>query len=425
MTEGSARSGRPGAASAAPSARPSAPGHPHAGPALPLPPAVRDAAPAGAMWASAAIAWIGSIATALLFAWLGAMVDGERPGAAPAVLLAAIAAACAGIGPWLSQRVGAEAERRLRQAVVGRVFQLGVARTAGRSGTLLSIATDAVERTAHYRGGFLGPILGALTTPLVVLGVMALTADAVTAGWLALLIVLVPVLIGGFRRLVRPIGGAYRRTQARLTAGFLEAIQALDTLVYARAAERVARDLARRGEEHRRGLMRMLAANQLLIFVVDAAFSLTVVVAATVIASLRAADGSISAGAAVAIVLMTVLVIGPVDVIGQFFYIGIGGRAAQQQIAAHLGASSRDHGEGAFDSGRSATSAQAVSARFARSTSRGAHGSSGSSTGERAAPGAETGRASEASRDHGRGASTGEAAGVTGSSTGGRVAPGA
>lgn len=33
---------------------------------------------------------------------------------------------------------------------------------------------------------------------------------------------------------------------------------------------------------------------------------------------------------------MTVLVIGPVDVIGQFFYIGIGGRAAQRQLAEHL-----------------------------------------------------------------------------------------
>jgi ABC-type multidrug transport system fused ATPase/permease subunit len=313
--------------------------HPHAGgPKLPLPAAVRASTPTGALWLSVAIAWLGAAATALLFAWLGGVIDGRSSGWVAPVLLAAVAAACAGVGPWLSHRLGSEAERRLRRAVVSRVFDLGVTATAGRSGQLLSIATDAVERTAHYRAGFLGPIAGALTTPLLVLGVMALTADAVTAGWLALLILLVPLLIGGFRRLVRPIGGAYRRTQAQLTSGFLEAIQALDMLVYARAAERVGADLARRGEEHRRGLMKMLAANQLLIFVVDAVFSLTVVVAATAIASLRAADGSVTAGTAVAIVLMTILVIGPVDVIGQFFYIGIGGRAAQQQIAAHLGA---------------------------------------------------------------------------------------
>ena len=308
-------------------------------PRIPLPAVVRDSTPLWVLWTSAGIAWTGAIATALLFAWLGGTID---DGVAspdtwlPPVLLAVVAAVCAGAGPWFSQWAGSAAERRLRQAAVARVFDLGVAGAAGRSGQLLSLATDAVERTAHYRAAFLGPIIGALTTPLLVLGVMATTVDAVTAGWLALLILLVPLLVGGFQRAVRPIGAAYRRSQARLTAGFLEAIQALDTLVYARAADRVAADLARRGEEHRRGLMRMLAGNQMLIFVVDAAFSLSVVVAATAIAVLRVADGSVTAGAGIAIVLMTVLVIGPVDVIGQFFYIGIGGRAAQRQLAEHF-----------------------------------------------------------------------------------------
>lgn len=314
--------------------------HPEAtSPRVPLPVVVRDSTPRRVLWTSAGIAWAGAIATASLFAWLGDAIGGGVLAAWAwllPVLLAVVAALCAGGGPWFSQWAGSEAERRLRRAVVARVFDLGVAGTARRSGQLLSLATDAVERTAHYRAAFLGPIIGALTTPLLVLAVMAITTDAVTAGWLALLILLVPLLVGGFQRAVRPIGAAYRRSQARLTAGFLEAIQALDTLVYSHAADRVAVDLARRGEAHRRGLMRMLAGNQMLIFVVDAAFSLSIVVAATAIAVLRVTDDSITAGAGLAIVLMTVLVIGPVDVIGQFFYIGIGGRAAQRQLAEHL-----------------------------------------------------------------------------------------
>ncbi|MFT4305596.1 MAG: ABC transporter ATP-binding protein [Microbacterium sp.] len=313
--------------------------HPGARERDPLPAAVRDSPPRWVPWASVGIAWAGAIATASLFAWLGGTIDDgvPPPGAWPLpVLLAVVAAACAGAGPWLSSWAGSDAERRLRRAALARIFDLGVAGTAGRSGRLLSLVTDAVERTAHYRAAFLGPIVGALTTPLLVLAVMALTADAATAGWLALLILLVPLLVGGFQRAVRPIGAAYRRSRARLTAGFLEAIQALDMLVYARAAGRVAADLARRGEEHRRGLMRMLAGNQLLVFVVDAAFSLSIVVAATAIAVGRVRDGGITVGAGTAIVLMTVLVIGPVDVVGQFFYIGIGGRAAQRQLVVHL-----------------------------------------------------------------------------------------
>lgn len=333
----------------------------------PLHPGVRQATPRSVLWGSIVIAWASAAATALLFALIGSAVDGIAAGRPPSsgtvagmVVLALAAALLGGAGVLLSQWASSSAERRLRRLVVSRVFDLGVVRTAGRSGELLSLATAAVERAAHYRAAFLGPIAGALTTPLLVLAVMAVTVDPVTAAWLALLILLVPLLIGGFQRLVRPIGGAYRRSQAKLTAGFLEAIQALDTLVYARAADRAAHDLARRGEEHRRGLMRMLAGNQLLILVVDAAFSLSVVVAAAAIAVTRVGAGDVSLGGGIAILLMTILVIGPVDVVGQFFYVGIAGRAAQRQLGAHLSVDSRGRRAGATGAGGAAADAGAL-----------------------------------------------------------------
>lgn len=305
--------------------------------------AVRGASPAWVMWCSAGMAWLGATATALLFWRIGVALDaiavGRSPDSAEFGLLTAfavIAVGCAAGGAWFSQWTASEVERKLRRLVVSRVFDLGVTGTDGRTGELLSLATAAVERTAHYRAGFLGPIIGALTTPFLVLAVMAFTIDPITAGWLALLVLAVPLVIAGFQRIVRPIGAAYRRTQARLTAAFLEAIQSLETLVYAGAAERTAADLARRGEEHRHGLMRLLAGNQLLIFVVDAAFSLTVIVAAAGIAAGRIGSGQLSLGQGAAILLMSTLVIGPVDVVGQFFYVGIAGRAAQRQIEAHL-----------------------------------------------------------------------------------------
>ena len=128
----------------------------------------------------------------------------------------------------------------------------------------------------------------------------------------------------------------YRETQGRLTSAFLETLQAIETLVYARAAKRARDDLATVGEEYRRSLMRMLAGNQALIFVTDAAFSLAIVVAAAGMAVTRIADGTLTLGQGIAILLMTVLITGPVDVIGRFFYIGIGGRAAIREISTHL-----------------------------------------------------------------------------------------
>lgn len=304
---------------------------------------VQRSSPPGTVPLLAVIAWLEATAVALLLIQAGWCLDLIASGTAIGitrtmllVLTVALAAACSGVAEWLSQRATARTEKALRKLTIASAFRIGPVRTRGREGQLLSLATHAVEKTAQYRASFIGPMVGAMTTPLLVLLVMGATVDWVTAAWLALLLLIVPLAVGGFRRLVKPIGAGYRRTQAKLTASFLESIQALDTLAYARAGRRAGEMLARTGEEHRRGLMRMLAGNQLLILVVDAAFSLSVVVAAILLAVSRLRDGHISLGEALAIVLLSVLVTGPVDVVGSFFYIGIGGRAAQRQIEEHL-----------------------------------------------------------------------------------------
>ncbi|MGC4154346.1 MAG: ABC transporter ATP-binding protein [Propionicimonas sp.] len=302
---------------------------------------VKAATPSWVLRCSIGLAWAAAVATALLFWRLGTALDAGLLTAAELtgmLALAVTAALLAAGGAWFAQWAPSEAERALRRLVIGRVFDLGVTGTHDRGGELLSLATIGVEKTATYRAGFLGPIVGALTTPFLVLAVMAFTVDATVAGWLALLVLLVPVLLGGFQQLVRPIGAAYRRTQLALSRAFLEAVQAIDTLVYARAAGRMGARLAERGEQHRRGVMRLLAGNQVLIFVVDAAFSLTVVVAAGLLVTGRITAGTLSLGQGVAILLMTTLVVGPVDVIGQFFYIGIAGRASQRELGDLLDA---------------------------------------------------------------------------------------
>ena len=315
-------------------------------------PQVRASTPRRVLAVSALTGWLAAGASALLFVLLGRVVDGLAADALPAhdaapaptawvlwaVLLGLVVAVCTGAGAWWSERTSAQAEKHLRAAVVSAVFRGGAVRASAQAGRLLAAATTSVEKTAHYRAGFLGPITASLTTPLLVLLVMAVAVDPVTAGVLTLLVLLVPVLVGGFQRLVRPVGGRYRRSQAALTSAFVDAIQGLETLVLARAAHRRAELLARRGEEHRRSLMRMLAVNQLLILVVDAAFSLGVVVAAAVLTAVRVGTGDLSAGDGTAILLLSTLVIGPVDVVGQFFYIGIAGRASQAQLGSVLGA---------------------------------------------------------------------------------------
>lgn len=311
---------------------------------------IRSAVPQGTVPALACIAWLEAVAIALLLIQAGWCVDAAVRGTGIdagrlglMAFTALVAASCSGVSEWLMQRASARTEKALRQEMLAASFRVGPRGTRGREGRLLSLATHAVEKTAQYRAGFIGPMLGAMTTPLLVLVVMGIAVDWVSAGWLALLLLIVPLAVGGFRRLVKPIGAGYRKTQARLTGAFLEAIQALDTLAYARAGERAGESLARNGEEHRRSLMKMLAGNQLLILVVDAAFSLSVVVAAILLSVTRLRDGHIGLGDALAIVLLSILVSGPVDVIGSFFYIGIGGRASQEQLREHLARAGQQH----------------------------------------------------------------------------------
>lgn len=365
-------------------------------PSGPPDPRVRHATPRWVLVVSLALGWASALATALLFVLVGDMLDllpvrtgldsgasatgsessaadgrTSRPGGYVfAAVCAVVAAVCSGAGAWFSEWAASSTETRLRRAVVSAVFRGGSVRASAQTGRLLASATTSVEKAAQYRASFLGPITASLTVPLLVLLVMALAVDAVTAGILALLILLVPLLIGGFQRLVRPVGGAYRRSQAALTTAFLDAIQALETLVYARAADRQAAVLAARGEAHRKTLMSMLAVNQLLILVVDAAFSLGVTVAAAVVTTVRVTSGDMSVGEGLTVMLLTTLVIGPVDVVGQFFYIGIAGRASETQIGTIL--RSGDAGvEGAPTLGRTSTTTRAAEPVASAS---GAHG---------------------------------------------------
>ncbi len=304
---------------------------------------VQQATPRWRTLFSVVLAWVGALAIFAVFVAVGAAIDSyAATQMIPASVLtwlavAAFAAAgCALASSWFSHWAAAVAESHIRAGVIGAVFKRGVVRASGQHGTALALATEAVEQVAHYRAGFLGPIIGAMSTPLIVLAATAIFVDPAIAGWLTLLLLLVPILIGGFQSLVRPVGQQYRRSQTQLTEKFLESIRALDTLVYARAADRAAERLAAQGEKHRRNIMGVLAVNQLLIFVVDAAFTLAIVVAAIALSVGRVADDSLSLGAAVALVLISTLVTGPVNVMGQFFYIGIGGRAAQNDINAYL-----------------------------------------------------------------------------------------
>ena len=115
-----------------------------------------------------------------------------------------------------------------------------------------------------------------------------------------------------------------RAQRFRLAAEYLDAIQGLTTLTLARAARRRAADLRRAGEDNRRAVMGLLAGNQFVILVTDCLFSLFFVTAAVGMALSRLASGAIGVGDALAIALVSYVLLEPLDHVGAFFYIGMG-----------------------------------------------------------------------------------------------------
>jgi ABC-type multidrug transport system fused ATPase/permease subunit len=213
------------------------------------------------------------------------------------------------------------------------MFRLGVAfRTQESSGRFVSTATDGVERAAGFEATFRRPILASMTVPVIALLGLGLAVDWVVAGWLALAIPAIPLLVGGFQSAFRGVSGRYRMTSRRFAAQYLDAIQGLPTATAFGRAQVKGLELARSAEHLRRMVMSLLARNQLVLLVIDSSFSLAMVTAAAALAAVRLGDGAITAGQAITVVLVSTVLLEPLDRVGQFFYVGMGGRAAVREI---------------------------------------------------------------------------------------------
>ncbi|GAA1393255.1 ABC transporter ATP-binding protein [Luteococcus peritonei] len=252
--------------------------------------------------------------------------------------LAGVLSALAEAGGVLVQRSSAATEEGLlRRRLLSHILDLGPARQRGRrSGNLVSLATDSVERVAAYRQTFFGSLFGAFLGPLLVLLALGLAVDPVTAGLLALCLPLVPLVVVGFQKAFRGVSSQSRAARMALSARFLEAIQGLETLRLLRAAARTADELAQAGERNRQATMRLLARNQVVLLVTDIVFSLLMVTLAACLAWWRLRSGAIDAAGALSVVLASVLLLEPLDKVGSFFYVGMGGMASERAVRGVL-----------------------------------------------------------------------------------------
>nr|WP_315199950.1 ABC transporter ATP-binding protein [Actinomyces oris] len=256
---------------------------------------------------------------------------------AQALAAAAVSATCQLLAQRVARFSALTEEAHLRRLTLAHLLGLGPARAADvRSGATASLLTDGAERVALYRQTFLAPTLAAAAAPLLVLVELAVVVDVVPALVLAAAVVVVPAFIAWCHSRLRASSSESRQARMRLAAEYLDAIQGLLTLTLARAAERTSARLRLEGESNRRAVMGLLAGNQLVILLTDGLFSLFLITVAAGLALLRLSTGVIDVGDALAIVLTSYVLLEPLDHVGAFFYVGMGGMANQRAIGRIL-----------------------------------------------------------------------------------------
>ncbi|WP_274736576.1 ABC transporter ATP-binding protein [Actinotignum sanguinis] len=259
----------------------------------------------------------------------------------------AVAGACA-----IAERVGSTGaaraeERRLRALLLDRTFTLARTGTPTpyTAGRLLPLLTDSVERITNYRQGYVGTTIGALLAPFLTLTFIGVAIDPVIGFGVMAALPLIPAGIGIFFRFFRRASSESRRARDTLVDSYLDAIRNMTTIRLFNAGERIEADLARRGEANRRAIMRMLAGNQIVIIVMDGLVGLLLICLTAGLTTARAAH--LAPWQALAVALLAVVLLEPLSQVAGFFYIGMGGRAAQKAITRYLAIAPRMLHDGA------------------------------------------------------------------------------
>ncbi len=284
-----------------------------------------------------------TLAGALAVLALGRVVDAAVQGGSPASALAwaggflAARALLASVVPLLGARTAVRVERDLRRRVVDAVVAIGPTDADRRTGALVNQATEGVGAVGEYAGRFVPQLVGGIAAPLLLAAAVA-SVDLPTALVLVVLLPVVPGLLRGLERRFSSVTARYRETADRLAARFLDGVHGLRTLRAMDRAGDYGDSLAAESEHLRADTMRLLRVNQLALLGVDTLFTLGTVVAAAAMAAWRLSQQAVTPGEAVALVLLGVLLIEPLNQIGRFFYMGAIGRAAAGQIRRLLAA---------------------------------------------------------------------------------------
>lgn len=270
---------------------------------------------------------------------IGRLFDSAGQPALIAAIACALGAAIFAYGEFAwGGRAARREERRLRVSLLQQQHKLATASNSDPDGQqrarIVAMATDNTERLTEFRQVYFGATLAAIAIPFVTLFYIGVAIDPVVGFIVMILVPLIPVGIRGFMLLFRKASADSRKQRGQLSNRYLDAIRNLNTIRLLGAGKRVEDELSRQGEANRGAIMRLLAGNQIVIIIMDSLFSLVLICLTAGLTVWR--SDHLTIGEALTIMLLTVLLLEPLQQVAGFFYIGMGGLASQKAITAYL-----------------------------------------------------------------------------------------
>ncbi len=232
-----------------------------------------------------------------------------------------------------ARNLAVQEESWLRKKILSHLFDLGgMEIPENKTGAILSTIVDGSEKVSYYLQTFYGQVFASFSVPVFTVVLISVFIDPISGITLLLCIPLIPLIVGMAQKLFRKVSSKSRNARVRLAGQYLEAIQGIVTLRLLNAHKVKESELAEYGENNRKAIMSLLASNQLIIFVVDAVFSLFSVTITTFLATYRLYTGSIAIDSAIALILVSIVFMEPLDQAAAFFYVGMGGMASKRKI---------------------------------------------------------------------------------------------
>lgn len=236
---------------------------------------------------------------------------------------------------FASHKAGADVKVTLRTHIYEKLLRLGASyRDTVSTAEAVQLSLDGVEQLEIYFGKYLAQFIYSLLAPLTLFTVLSFVSVK-ASGMLLLFVPLIPLSIAAIMKVAKLLLRKYWGMYAELGDSFLENLQGLTTLKIYRADAQKTVEMDEEAENFRRITMKVLSMQLNSTSIMDI-MAYGGAAAGMIIAVNQFAQGAVSLGGCLMIVLLSAEFFIPVRLLGSFFHVAMNGMAASDKIFALL-----------------------------------------------------------------------------------------